>query len=54
MAKSLAKSQSRCGHNGQRGYDRDDDRDNAGVSIRLLMRQLSDSEHGNDRTTMWE
>ena len=36
MTKSLAKSQSRCSHNGQRGYDRDDDRDNAGVSIRFL------------------
>ena len=35
MAKSLARSQGRCSHNGERGYDRDDDRDNAGVSIRI-------------------
>ena len=31
MAKSLAKSQGRCSHNGERGYDWDDDRDNAGA-----------------------
>ena len=52
MAKPLAQSQCRCSHNRQCGYDRYDDRDNAGVSMRFLVRQLRDGEHGNDRTTV--
>ena len=52
MAKPLAQSQCRCSHNRQCGCDRYDDRDNAGVSIRFLVRQLRDGEHGNDRTTV--
>ena len=51
--KPLAQSQCRCSHNGQCGYDRDDNRDDAGVSIGFLMRHLCDGEHGNDRNTVW-
>ena len=52
--KPLAQSQGRCSHDGQCGYDRDDDRDNASVAIRFFMRQLCDGEHSNDRTTVWQ
>ena len=53
-AKTLAQSQGRRRHNGQCGYDRDDNRDNASVPIRFLMRQLCDGEHGNDRAAVWQ
>ena len=52
--KPLAQSQGRRSHNSQCGYDRDEDRDNAGVPIRFLVRQLCDGEHRNDRTTVWQ
>ena len=54
MVKPLAQSKGRCSHNGQCSYNRDDDRDNTGVPIRFLVRQLCDGEHGNDRTAVWQ